>query len=109
AVLLEHPQRRVPVAIRGLVNAVRGEATATTPIDAPAPRRSRRRHAITRTPTPRIHDLEHVATITNRLRIPGTEQPRLIRLRQRIEILVRIGNEPLIRSPRARLRRNVHT
>src|SRR5699024_6934490 len=54
-------------------------------------------------------DLENVGTIPDRLRTILTEQPRLIRLRERIEVLVGIGHEPLITRPLPRLRRDVGT
>src|SRR5699024_10097175 len=108
-VLLKHPQRRVTIPARTLVDAVRGEASAATAIDATPPRRRRGRHLVPAPATLRILDLENVGTIPNRLRTILTEQPRLVRLRERVEILVRVRHEPFIARPLTRLRRDMHT
>src|SRR5699024_9791554 len=108
-VLLKHPQRRVTIPARTLVDAVRGEASTATAIDATTPRRRRSRHLVPPPATLRILHLENVGTIPDRLRTTLTEQPRLIRLRERIEILVRVRHEPLITRPLPRLRRDVGT
>src|SRR5699024_2545421 len=108
-VLLKHPQRRVTIPARTLVDAVRGEASTATAIDATPPRRRRSRHLVPTPATLRILDLENVGTIPDRLRTILTEQPRLIRLREGVEVVVRIRDEPLVARPLTRLRRDVGT
>src|SRR5699024_12531963 len=104
-----HRQRRVTIPALTPVESVRGDARTATAIDARPPRRRRRRHLVPASATLRILDLENVGTIPDRLRTILTEQPRLVRLRERVEILVRVRHEPLITRPLAGLLRDVGT
>src|SRR5690606_28271214 len=87
------------------VDTLRRETRAPSPVNTTPTSGRRSRH--TRRAAPRVLHLEDVGTVPDRARVILTEQPRLVRLGERVEILVRVSDEPLIARPLLRLHGNV--